>query len=166
MLERERINRYLTPSLALPDAREVFVRQESGWTWRLLFPNGIDPFSILNDLIGGDQRATEVSGGCNYRSVSGIANSGQGNGFKKDFDCVGLDLKVCGRSSSAAQRRNGTASRITFFSTRRAASSKTAMGTMTECFPCSTSSKIRCARFPNRRFRSDAQNTKGWVSVT
>ena len=109
MLERERINRYLTPSLALPDAREVFVRQESGWTWRLLFPNGIDPFSILNDLIGGDQRATEVSGGCNYRSVSGIANSGQGNGFKKDFDCVGLDLKVCGtiQLSRPAPKRHG-----------------------------------------------------------
>src|SRR5437016_2179261 len=66
------------------------------WIWRLLFPNGIDPFSTLNDLIGGDERATEVSGGCNYRSVSGIANSGKGDGFKKDFDCVGLDLKVCG----------------------------------------------------------------------
>ena len=26
MLERERINRYLTPSLALPDAREGFVQ--------------------------------------------------------------------------------------------------------------------------------------------
>ena len=74
--------------------------------------------------------------------------------------------KFVERSSSSAQRRNRTFKRTVFLSASRLISSKTTIGTMMECLPCSVSCKIRRARFPRRFLRFEDQNMSGCVSVT
>lgn len=84
---------------------------------RRLFPNRIDPITISNKFIGGDERAAELAGRCDDGSVRRVADCRQRHRFEQNIQRICLNLKVRGTFElfGPATKRHVQANNFSFY---------------------------------------------------